>query len=62
MTIQERLAWLQKEATVLARLTHDGDTNLVEMREALVKLATETHFALTEVRQRLIEIHQAAAE
>ena len=41
MTIQERLAWLQKEATVLARLTHDGDTNLVELIEQHQQAATE---------------------
>lgn len=62
MTLKERTAWLQKESTVLATLVHgDEQPDLVELRAALTKLASEVHFALVEVRQRLVDLHQSAA-
>ena len=51
-----------KEAEAVTRLIHgDEQPDLVELRAALVKLASEVHFALVEVRQQLVDLHQSAA-
>ncbi|MBB5348263.1 hypothetical protein JWG42_05175 [Desulfoprunum benzoelyticum] len=51
-----------KEAEAVTRLIHGGEPDLVEIKTALGKLSAEVAATLTEIRQRLIEQRQAAAE